>query len=84
MYAIRKVPCTFTLKVLVEPPDGLQKCLLFAKSVQRFSQVSSHSESVGNAAKEVNLIWLLSANESILRLMPEVSGENVINFWISF
>ena len=66
-------------QVLVEPDDSLAEGLLLSPLLLGVLQISAHGEAVANAAEEVNLPRLGGLNESVLRLMAELSGEDLVD-----
>ncbi len=64
--------------MLIEPVDGLQERLLLRKLFDLLGDVTTHSEPVNHARKEVYLVWNPDLLQNLLRLVPLLSGEDLV------
>lgn len=69
------------LQVLLEPVDGLAESLLLGPLEVGDAQISADSEAVGDTAVQVDLPGLASLDEGLLRLVTELGGEDVVDFY---
>lgn len=64
------------LQVLVEPDNGLAESLLLSPLLGLVAQVGADGEAVRHTAEEVNLPGLSGLDQSLLRLVAKLSGED--------
>lgn len=67
-----------------EPSDGLHEGLLLGELVLGLAQVGADGETVGDAAEQVDLPRLAGLDEDTLRLVAQLSGEDLVDFYGSY
>lgn len=68
--------------MLVEPNDSLAESLLLSPLLSLVTQVTTDSEAVGDTAEQVDLPRLASLDQSLLRLVTKLSGEDRVGLWV--
>ena len=67
------------LQVLVEPHNGLAEGLLLRPLLLRVAQVGADGEAVRNTAEQVDLPGLAGLDQSVLGLVAELGGEDLVD-----
>ena len=66
---------------MVEPAECLCESLLLRKLERLVTQIGADGESVRDTTMEANMPRLTSLIENILRLVSELGGEDLIDFY---
>lgn len=67
------------LQVLVEPHNSLAEGLLLGELEVLVAEIGTDSKAVGDAAEKVDLPVLAGLDEDALRLVTELSGEDLVD-----